>query len=211
MALVEYEQTGDALEVTARWAGDSRCYVLTPGQGLHQISEDDTEVRDILDLLIDDQPMVNLVSASTEFAVNTRCIAAVALPCVVLCATDGFFGYVATPALFEHVLLGELRQSRDLGDWAHRLTARVRDYTADDASLCLAAFGFGTFHLLRDRFDRRFRELHRDHAAPLAAVDSREGLVAARRRSWEAYRGQYLRYLEPFGTGAVDVEGSGRR
>ena len=72
---------------------------------------------------------------------------------MLLAATDGFFGYVHTPALFEALLLHTLGRSRDMADWAARLGTAVRDYTADDASLSLVVLGSDDFR----RFAQVFR------------------------------------------------------
>jgi serine/threonine protein phosphatase PrpC len=196
LALLEYERKGSTVDVTARWAGDSRCFLLTAHTGLQQVSRDDTEVQDPLELLIADQPMTNLASATGTFTVNERHLPAAPLPCVLLCATDGFFGYVAAPALFEYAVLDELRRSRDETEWARNLARRVMEYTADDASLVLVALGFSSFPRLRASFAHRLADLHANHWQPVQHVRSREELVEVRRRSWESYRSRYMHYVE---------------
>ncbi|HZN73129.1 MAG TPA: hypothetical protein VFC00_15785 [Micromonosporaceae bacterium] len=196
LAAIEYRVDRKNVAVTALWAGDSRCYLLTPDQGLQQLSRDDSDVQDVLELLIADQPMTNVVSANGDFAIHEHGLARVSLPCVLVCATDGFFGYVAAPALFEHVLLSELDRARDASGWSRSLAARVCSYTSDDASLVMVALGFASFHRLRQSFTRRLRDLESDHAEVIAPIGDRSVFVAARRRSWELYRSQYLQYLD---------------
>lgn len=196
LAAIEYRADRKNVAVTALWAGDSRCYLLTPGQGLQQLSRDDSDVQDVLELLIADQPMTNVVSANGDFAIHEHSLARVPQPCVLVCATDGFFGYVAAPALFEHVLLSELDRARDAAEWSRNLAARVRGYTSDDASLVMVALGFASFDRLRQSFTRRLRDLESDHAQVLTPIDDRSAFVAARRRSWEVYRAQYLQYID---------------
>jgi serine/threonine protein phosphatase PrpC len=196
LAIIEYQESRQSVEVTASWAGDSRCYLLTGECGLQQLSRDDSDVQDVLELLIADQPMTNVVSASGDFTIHHRKFSPFSLPCVLVCATDGFFGYVAAPALFEHVLLSELDRAENGSQWARNLAVRVRGYTGDDASLVLVALGFGSFKRMREGFTRRLRELEVEHAEVLGPVDNRAEFVAARRRSWERYRRQYLRYLD---------------
>ncbi|GAA1655624.1 PP2C family protein-serine/threonine phosphatase [Catellatospora bangladeshensis] len=195
LAVIDYQQAGDGLTVAASWAGDSRCYLLTADLGLQQLSKDDSDVEDVLELLIADQPMTNVVSASGDSTIHRRVFAGLPTPCVLVCATDGFFGYVTAPAMFEHVLLSELDRAADAGEWAQRLTARVRGYTSDDASVVAVAVGFGSFAQLQEEYRERLRRLTHEHADMFDTVAGRTEFVAARRRSWEIYRRNYLRYF----------------
>ncbi|HZN74160.1 MAG TPA: hypothetical protein VFC00_21030 [Micromonosporaceae bacterium] len=197
VALMEYRLADDGVDVTAYWAGDSRCYLMTPAVGLQQVSVDDTSVRDPL---IADQPMTNLASATGDFTINEYPLSRIPLPCVLVCATDGFFGYVETPALFEYVLLDELRNSHGSGHWARRLASRVVSYTGGDASLVLLALGFGSFQRLRDSLSERHAELYEQHYAPLRGATTRDQLVERRRQSWERYRRPYMHYVDRYGT-----------
>ena len=196
LALLEYRRGSASADVTARWAGDSRCFLLTPATGLQQISRDDTEVHDPLELLIADQPMTNLASATGAFTVNERHLPATPLPCVLIAATDGFFGYVPAPALFEYGLLDQLHRSRSVAEWAGNLAHWVTGYTGDDASLVLVALGFTSFGRLRTHFAGRLGDLHANHWLPVQHVRNREELVEVRRRSWESYRDRYMHYVE---------------
>ncbi|MEV4412757.1 hypothetical protein [Catellatospora sp. NPDC049609] len=195
LAVLDYQQTGGQVTATAAWAGDSRCYLLTGGSGLQQLSQDDSDIQDALELLIADQPMTNVVSAGTDFTIHRRVFAGLRTPCVLVCASDGFFGYVTAPAMFEHVLLSELDSAAGAGEWAQNLAARVRDYTSDDASLVAVALGFGSFEQLKQFFRNRLRQLNHEHAELLDKVAGRPELVAARRRSWEIYQRDYLHYF----------------
>lgn len=179
----------------ALWAGDSRCYQLGPRYGLQQITKDDTDSDDALTLLVQDPPMTNLVSADGRFVVNEHRGAAL-MPCVLVTATDGFFGYLDTPAEFEHVLLDTLVLSTDAADWGDRLVERVSSYTGDDASLSVVAFGFGGFPELREAFDGRARKVLVEHVEPVRrAADDRDSFVARRADSWRRYREDYERWM----------------
>jgi serine/threonine protein phosphatase PrpC len=198
VALIEHERlTHRRVRVTTRWAGDSRCYVLRHDQGLQQLSQDDSEVDDALQVLIADQPMTNVVSANGDFRINVR-VLEVDLPCVLVCATDGFFNYVDSPALFEYHVLDCLLAADDLPGWARLLVDRVRGYTADDASLALVALGYSGVAQLRDGFRPRHDRLRREHYTPLAGLDpgrDRERFVQARADSWQRYRPDYSHYI----------------
>ncbi len=182
----------DRVEWQALWAGDSRCFSLDACRGLQQLSRDDTEEGDALVLLTEDPPMTNLASADREFRINHG-YGDTAQPVVLLCATDGFFGYVHTPAEFEYVLLDALMGAQDLAHWAELLATDVAAYTADDASLALVAMGHRDFDELRDRFTGRATRLLDEHWLPMrrAVAGDRDQLVAARADSWTRYRHTY--------------------
>lgn len=200
LALIEYGQVqpSGTVEVTARWAGDSRCYVLTPARGLRQLSRDDSEVDDALETLVADQPMTNLVSAGGRFEVHERSHL-MRYPCVLICATDGFFNYVATPALFEYHLLDCLHESGDMRHWGELLARWVRTTAGDDATIALVSLGLAKFTDLQNCFEPRWKQLRREHWEPMqrldeAAMDDEErrtAMLAARRDSWHRYRTQY--------------------
>ncbi|ANP56936.1 serine/threonine protein phosphatase [Streptomyces griseochromogenes] len=146
------------LELTPLWAGDSRAYVLRPGTGLQVLTRDHTRESDALELLRSDPPMTNLVCADREFEIDGQRLA-YPLPCVLLAATDGFFGYVHTPADFEALLLRTLHEAGTVDEWADRVRREVQAYTADDASLAVVALGYHGFTDLRDQFAVRLAEV----------------------------------------------------
>jgi hypothetical protein len=196
LAGLEFLVDGREVRWDALWAGDSRCYVAEPVLGLQQLSRDDTDSSDALDLLVQDPPMTNMVSAGKAFALN-RWTGAAPLPCLLVCATDGFFGYVSTPALFEHVLWDTLVRSQDVVHWAAQLAERVRGYTGDDASLAVVALGFSGFGELRSAFRDRAAYLATEHADVMNRVPDGDqaALVVAREHSWHRYRPTYERRL----------------
>lgn len=152
---------------------------------------DDTDRPDALTALVEDPPMTNLVCADRPFRINSVSGLA-ATPCVLLCATDGFFGYVHTPADFEYVLLTTLHQATRVEQWPETLGEAVGEYTADDASLALVTHGFGDLDALRLAFTPRLAHLTDHHRAPVeSAGDDREAYLAARSASWARYREGY--------------------
>jgi serine/threonine protein phosphatase PrpC len=177
------------------WAGDSRCYLATPDHGLQQLSRDDVAGSDALELLLQDPPMTNMVSADRDFALN-RWQGHAPTPCVLIAATDGFFGYVATPALFEYLLWDTLDGALDSKHWASLLASRVAAYTADDASLAVVGLGFRDFGGLRAAFHDRGRHLRTVHHEPLRSA-APERLVTVRAESWRDYRPGYERQWPP--------------
>ncbi|WP_243794347.1 protein phosphatase 2C domain-containing protein [Saccharopolyspora gloriosae] len=193
-AAVHYAVRAGEVVWEVLWAGDSRCYVLESGRGLQQLSRDDTESDDALTLLTQDPPMTNMVCANRPFTIHSVPGRA-ATPCLLVCATDGFFGYLDTPAEFEFVLLDALANAGDVGEWSALLASSVSSYTGDDASIAVVALGYDRFDELRAAFARRRRELLTGHVKPVRRRSDRESLVAARAESWSRYRGHYERRM----------------
>ncbi|MEV6982958.1 hypothetical protein AB0M95_17075 [Sphaerisporangium sp. NPDC051017] len=197
MAAVRYRVEDGRVECEALWAGDSRAYALTPDGGLQALTRDHTVETDALEQLVQDPPLTNMLCADRDFTVESHPVALDG-PCVLVCATDGCFGYVDTPSDFERHLLGTLMESEDERDWAERLAARVSGYTGDDASLCLAAFGFSGLGDLRERFGDRLRELEGRYAAEAEAADDDPAAHGRwRERAWRDYREGYELLMPP--------------
>ncbi|MFD0023854.1 serine/threonine protein phosphatase [Streptomyces sp. NPDC058382] len=200
---------GDAeVELRLLWAGDSRAYALLPESGLHVLTRDHTRESDALELLRSDPPMTNLVCADRDFDIDTHRLA-LRLPCVLVAATDGFFGYVHTPADFELLVLRTLQQAGGAAEWAHLLRREVEAFTADDASLALLTLGYPDFDDLRSRFTPRLKQLtdqqYRDRPSALTAAagpaadphETAAQVKAWQDQSWQAYRHDYESHLPP--------------
>jgi hypothetical protein len=198
LAAIEYELAGRYVNLIARWAGDSRAYVLDSAEGLQAITRDDTHDSDALVLLANDEPMTNLISADRPFEINEyRLIHRIYCPAVLVCATDGFYNYVQTPAHFEHVLLDTMYKTKTMQAWARVLVEAVQSYTSDDASIVIAAFGYPTFEAMRLAFSERYDFLNHRYIQPLREIRQGEHvqLVAARQTSWAEYRIGYEKWL----------------
>lgn len=199
MAAVRYELREPRLGCQVLWAGDSRAYLLAHETGLHALSRDHTVETDALEQLLQDPPMTNVICADRDFEIESRTLM-LTLPAVLVVATDGFFGYVDTPAQFECNLLTALAQADDAVDWARRLATAVQQYSGDDATLVAVALGYPGFVELRSRFLRRTQDITRWYDQTPAAAESD---AATRRRwqfeTWERYRPGYELWLEPAG------------
>jgi serine/threonine protein phosphatase PrpC len=196
LAAIEYSLNGLGVDLVARWAGDSRAYVLDPFDGLQAVTRDDTEEHDALVLLTNDQPMNNLVCADRHFHINEHRLT-VDCPITLICATDGFFNYVQSPAHFEHVLLDTMHQAENLQAWAVMLAESVQRYSADDASLVIVSFGYPTFDATRIAYSERREFLNRKYIQPLHGIRQGDNaqLSAVRKSCWEEYRSGYEKWL----------------
>jgi serine/threonine protein phosphatase PrpC len=192
LAAVCYRNLGAEVDCQALWAGDSRAYLLCPRRGLQQLTRDHTVETDALVQLVQDPPMTNVVCADRPFRIDAHRLV-LALPCVLVAATDGFFGYVHAPPHFECHLLDTLRRSADVRDWSRRLADRVASYTGDDASLAMVGLGYAGFGALRDAFAARAEAVREQHWTPWHGQDPADEAAARRLRteSWDRYRAGY--------------------
>jgi serine/threonine protein phosphatase PrpC len=192
LAAILFRRHAGYLQLRVRWAGDSRCYLLTGEAGLQQLSRDDTELPDALTSLEQDPPMTNQIAADTQYRIHCHKYTT-RLPCILICATDGFFNYVETPAHFEYILLDTMASSTGTVEWGTLLTREVQEYTQDDASLSLIALGYQNFGELRETFSSRLTDLFKEHWQPLRQIGQSGGDAyrTARNASWQRYRRSY--------------------
>jgi Protein phosphatase 2C len=199
LAAIEYELTGGDLNLVARWAGDSRAYILDLAEGLQVVTQDDTEENDALNQLANDPPMTNMICADRSFRINEfPLINVIHPPTVILCATDGFFHYVKTPAHFEYLLLDTMNMAASLHEWAARLAEYAQGSSADDASLVVAAFGYRSFPDMKQAFAGRGHALTETYIDPLHKSGARRKQrkpLATRQSLWEEYRIGYEKLI----------------
>jgi hypothetical protein len=187
------------------WAGDSRAYVFE-STGARQLTIDDLrDPGDALANLRRDSVVSNAMSADTEFRVNYRRVDLRA-PFLVICATDGCFGYVPTPMHFEYLVLRRLQESRNTDVWSISLQTEIAAVTGDDAAMSTLGVG-AEFKEFQKLFAPRVAELASAFIAPLdelrsAVTRAEQELEALRSRQlmemtdrWNRYKSGYERYL----------------
>jgi serine/threonine protein phosphatase PrpC len=208
MALVALQRTqtgGPTWTCHVLWSGDSRAYVLEP-EGLRQLSTDDLrDPGDAMANLRADSVVSNAMSADTDFTVNHRRVQLEA-PYLVVCATDGCFGYVPSPMHFEHLVLSHLRDARSTEGWSAAIQADIAAFTGDDAAMAVLGVG-ASFKELQALFAPRLSVLDEQFVGPLDAAvrevaQAEAALQALRRRqeqqaaeAWGRYKPGYERYL----------------
>jgi len=113
LALQRRDSGSSTFDAHVFWAGDSRAYLLDPRAGAQQLTTDDIKSgADAMRNLTDDSVMSNCISASADFHINHRAVELEA-PFVVLCATDGCYGYLPSPMHFEQLLLSTMAAAKD--------------------------------------------------------------------------------------------------
>jgi serine/threonine protein phosphatase PrpC len=189
------------------WAGDSRAYVFE-SRGASQLSTDDLrDPGDALANLRRDSVVSNALSADTEFHINYRRVE-LRSPFLVVCATDGCFGYVRTPMHFEYLVLSHLLEARNTEAWSSALQAEIAAVTGDDAAMSTLGVG-ADLKEFQELFAPRVGELASDFIEPLdelsdAVTRAEQELRALQSRQlnemtekWNRYKSDYERYLRP--------------
>jgi serine/threonine protein phosphatase PrpC len=210
MALVALQRTqpgGPTWAGHVFWAGDSRAYVFE-SRGASQLSNDDLrDPGDALANLRRDSVVSNALSADTEFHINYRRVE-LHSPFLVVCATDGCFGYVRTPMHFEYLVLSQLLEARNTEAWSSALQDEIAAVTGDDAAMSTLGVG-ADFKEFQKLFAPRVAELASDFIEPLdelsdAVTRAEQELRALQSRQldemterWNRYKSEYERYLRP--------------
>jgi serine/threonine protein phosphatase PrpC len=224
IALQRTHRSGSRWLCHVFWAGDSRAYVFEP-DGAHQLMTDDLrEPSDAMANLRRDSVVSNAMSADTEFHVNYRRVELEG-PFLLVCATDGCFGYLPTPMHFEHLLLAPLITTRTVDTWSDAVQRKISAVTGDDAALALMAVG-ADLPELKKLYRPRVAVLEQQFTAPIDEMGrsverAEQELQRLRQRQldetqqlWARYKPGYERYLhaaadadpEPEGEdGAVEV------
>lgn len=143
----------NTLSLSCFWAGDSRCYLLD-SHGLHQLTDDDLDVKDAMENLTADGVLTNVVNASTHFEIHSKVIS-VTEPCIIISATDGCFGYLSSPMAFEHMLTDTLVRAGNPSEWKEMLFSNMSDVAGDDFTLCTAIVGYKDFAEVKQDFAKR--------------------------------------------------------
>lgn len=168
------------------WAGDSRTYMLTR-DGLIQISVDDIEGEDALSNISNDGVLTNVISSDGHYELH-RCTVNITEPCLLFSATDGCFGYLSSPMMFEAFILDSLMNAENVEGWKNSLHDNLGSYSGDDYSMGLMAFGFESFNDMKSLFVER-------HSYITELARTFESMSdAEKERTWNGYASTYYRY-----------------
>ena len=191
VVLIRQVENG-SVSVSAIWAGDSRVYIMN-SLGLAQLTVDDSTVTDPMINIYEDGIHTNVLC--TEKPVKLHCKTVMMNePFVVFSATDGCFSYLSTPMEFEGVLLETLLKTKCVADWESELANSIGVVAGDDHTLCLAAYGYGSYPALQKSFTRRYEYIEKHYLLPVSnmPVEDRE----SRFELWGSYCDNYMRYIK---------------
>lgn len=188
-AAIVQEQADDA-HLRIVWAGDSRCFQLTP-DGLVQLTRDDlVGGADAMENIFYDSPMSNVVCADRPFTLNERRLH-INRPYLLLTATDGFYGAFPSPMDFEHFLLRTLCKADTPGMWRDNMRAELDPIAIDDDQAVILGSGWESFAVMRDSFLPRLAHMEATYITPMNehSPRSREQMMDLWRRYKPAYEG----------------------
>lgn len=171
------------------WAGNSRGYVIDKN-GLGQITEDDVVEKTDLAVSDEDERLVNLINAETDFKIHSRMVKS-QYPAMVITATDGAFKCFATPMEFEYAILYTLNRAKSISQWESLLNRLIGEFADDDYSIMVAAFGFEDFKDLKHYYFDRTKYVFSEYISPMSQTgDDAETVI---KEMWKKYKEEYYR------------------
>ena len=191
VAVIQQDSDGSML-VTAIWAGDSRVYVMD-SLGLAQLTVDDTTVTDPMMNIYEDGILKNILCSDKPIDLHCKTIK-MREPFILFAATDGCFGYLSTPMEFEGILLETLLESKCVAEWERKLIDVIGSIAGDDHTLCLAAYGYGSYETIKNSFAKRYDFVEKNYLIPVSIIpiEDRDSRFAL----WELYRNDYMRFIK---------------
>ena len=203
MAVVTLHEYDKSYRVDCYWAGDSHCYLWTK-DGFFQISRDDLEDNnDPMENLHNDSPISNCICADRDFTIHHNPIELKKEPVIILCATDGCFGYYQTPMHFEYVLKSCLQKAKDEKEWEQMVKDETLKVTGDDCSLSLFARGFSSFDDLKRCMKSTSSEIIEMMKQEQEVAEAERILAEEKKKyaqnitsGWNSYKQNYMKYIK---------------
>ncbi len=187
MVLLQPEKDGVIAHIM--WAGDSRAYLLDK-DGLAQLTIDDVDNTDAMDNLKNDGALNNLLSADGKYKINYKKVY-IDKPVTLFVATDGCFGYIASPMEFEYLILKNIIESRTPELLCNNLKMDIAEYTGDDFALGAVSMFYGDYKNMQQELLGRMRFIETQYIKPLCDNHSDENAYAL----WRKYKPNYERYM----------------
>ena len=179
------------LSLTTLNVGDSRVYFMAPQTGLVQLTVDDSEGDpDPMESLQDSAPLSDMLNADKPFIIKTRHLS-LTYPCVVICATDGVFGFLRSPMDFEYLILNTVMNSSSFSQFENTLKEEIKRVTGDDSTCIMSFYGWNSFDNVKKRLAKRYESLSsviRSLDAVVGTKDFDNVLLEA----WNYYKKQTL-------------------
>jgi len=202
LSIITYILIDNDLCIDSYWAGDSRNFYLNEN-GLTQISKDDLEIsQDPLENLRNDAPISNCICQDRDFNIH-QYHTKVKIPCILISATDGCFGYYQTPMNFEMLLLETLLSSANEIEWKENIIRTLIPISGDDFSLSLTMLGL-SFDNWKEEMKKRRNYLFKNiisiidnseckiQETKVILTEHIEGKEKLINKLWEEYKMTYL-------------------
>lgn len=166
MAAAAFVAGEDRFTVRSVWAGDSRCYFLSEERLVPLTTDDVKQENPVHPALSSDSPLSNCISETGPNRLHDD-EREFRTPGLIICCSDGAYGFLRTPVHFEHMILSTLSCSETPEDWRRKLWERLKSEASDDVSMLLAPLGFPSFAALRARLTARLEAFERRYLAPI--------------------------------------------
>lgn len=189
LAAVLIKRNGHKLALKTIWAGDSRVYCLS-ANGLSQLTIDDIYGEDALSNLTRDGSLTNVISSDGNYTIHSDTFD-FDMPGIIIAATDGCFGYIPTPMHFEYMLLVSLQKSKNYNEWKENIAEYLKEISGDDATMCVAAFGYKSFSEMKNFFAERISFLEKNYIFMLEESTDETVQIL-----WDEYKKGYYSMLK---------------
>ncbi|MCM1295441.1 MAG: hypothetical protein NC311_07845 [Muribaculaceae bacterium] len=156
LAFIRYTEKESSVTAEIVWAGDSRCYALTP-DGLKLLSVDDED---------NSGSITNLFYAGNKNASLNYVCREIAKPCALMAVSDGIFDPFCPHENLgvEYILLSTVKESNSIQEVATALNDFYKDVHGDDATMAFVPFGFDSFEDMQKKLAERTDEILAVHA-----------------------------------------------
>lgn len=165
----------DSVDVVVISAGDTRAFVLTPQNGLQQLSKDD--VDDDVDAFEKATIVNNNICQDRDFTLNFRCYT-LKMPCILFVCSDGCYDYFSSPMEVEYLFDAAFNawfstESVKSGAFGEKLGDFIanRSKLQDDCSMAGAVIGCQDDTALRQELKVRAREIETKYIKPFDSID----------------------------------------
>lgn len=184
------------LSIQDIWAGDSRNYILDE-RGLHFLSQDHTKGDvDAWESLREDPPIINAIWQNKSFFLAERCYM-IHLPSILICCTDGCFGYLPSPIHFEKLLITTFIQATTMEEWMNLLKDQLLPISGDDFSL-VALMNKNDWDDLKQSLQHRLEEVENNYIKPFDGLLSlQKNIPSLQHTIWTKYANTDVEHLKP--------------
>lgn len=174
LAAIVYSVNDSYIDALVISAGDSRAYLLTPENGLQQLSTDD--VFEELDAYSKSATMTNNIRQDGHFSIN---YAYYRLPInsIIFVSSDGCFDYISTPMEWEYILEKAIvncenvigQSGNNLGDSIGSILEKRG--LKDDCTIAGAIVGYSDSDELRKAFYERGTRIESNYIIPYNNIE----------------------------------------